>query len=368
MKLYDLIESEIPVKKQDFSSLIKNLSKIKFDELNQILHLFDNVDILKHTYLKWHPIHYAAMNKDFRVLKTFLQLHHKHHISTDVFTTSSKEGIPECATVLDISFYNKSVPHAVIAKEYGVKSKIWQNNMLNVIFQGMNQDYLVRQSNTQEIFEKLTQELISVDKTFVYPDNLLTPFLFTKRNFIQELDFIDKREFDEKEQILSEFKINLQTLFTFTIHYAPEYFDFISKRIITTGEELARSKEHQHLLENYLDIFTLPFFQKIEFLSLRPESIDYNYSNWENVYYYEKDNQNRINFVDILLANHSFEIAQLLSQAKEKLANINNGFSHHAKEIRSISDVLEKTFPVIMAHQLNENLSHKTTIQKTRKI
>lgn len=113
MHFHDLAEKTLAsISKKDkpikLSSLVANIAKIKYEELDTFLPIFDNATILNSPVLGWFPIHYAAQNSDYRVLQAIYDLYEKNNISPTQLTKKGKNGFPEGCNCMNIAINNIS--------------------------------------------------------------------------------------------------------------------------------------------------------------------------------------------------------------------------------------------------------------------
>lgn len=269
MKLIDILPPTPKATKRKDASLIINLKKIKYEELQSISFVLDDSLVLSTAVKGWYPIHYASLNSDYRVLEMLIDLYNKHQVDLNQRTTTYKESIPENATAMD-AVYIKSEYHF---------------NFLTLYKHHLKPEYLYENGSIYSLNDRYRYSS-SQDKEFIrpcslpYPDNLITPAFYSHEYNTKLISFFLHEKYDEKKQLLLELKDNLMALSLYGVMH--KEFSLIERKIgkllpnNTNYSALKEEGEGEDILEkkpkikkskeiaDYLSLFFIPLFSLVE--------------------------------------------------------------------------------------------------------
>lgn len=346
MKLCDLI---LPTKKdkKNYTTLIVNLQSLTYFELNQIYSVLDNKNYLSQQVRDWHPIHYAALNSDFRVLDAIIELYKKHHLNLDILTQSNKNSIPENSNAMDIAYIKESFSNIIT---------LYKHNLLpNFLFK----KGIVGLTNR---YDDIKEEDISILMQLPHINNIITPILYYNHDCQHLLEHFLSIDFEEKETLILEFKENLDYFYStaFKIQNM-KVIDSLTRKLEYIGEGYKDNKNRSHIV----DILLIPFYQSFDYLI---QLTDNEIINMINSKYSIKAFQHstvRPLYQFLNIRNLVDVIPHLDSQQFNIFANKFIGYYHKLKPIMANLDkergveFFDSLYPIILSNALNSSLNHK---------
>lgn len=355
MELFDIVTKKIVVGKKKNTnalvSLIRNLEKIKIHEMDLLLHEFDNIDVLTKPVGGWLAIHYATLNKDFRILKNFCELYVKNNLSLDFNITENKKSCASGFTALDIAVNQNNITNYIILKKFGALkltdiSEIFLSSNFNYSKKKIDDFRLPYENNT--IFRFFTN--VNANITFFLINNYIEKETLI-HEFIKNVESTNQHFFGQNSNVISSTKSN--------------YTSHLEKVASCLFEEYQKNDYPLHLL---IHLFFEPLKISIENLYKK---------DYKNISKYQDNTSIKIfsNFIGVNGGNKNFNDSILFDLLNEELLLdildiskkfiIMKQYVTFNKELIKFFDELQ---PLCLHYRLDKLAPQKNILKKKNKI
>lgn len=347
MKLCDL---NLPTKKdkKNYTTLVVNLQSVTYFELNQLYPILDDKIYLSQLVRDWYPIHYAALNSDFRILDTIIKLYKKHDLNLDIVTQSNKNSIPANSNAMDIAYIKENFSNIIT---------LYKHNILP--------DFLFKKGIiglTNRYDNDINEDDITTLMQLPHINNIITPILYYNCDCHSLLEHFFSIDFEEKEAFVAEFKENLDYFYhtAFKIQNT-KVIDLLTRKLEYIGEGYKDNKSRSHIV----DILLIPFYQSFDYLIQLTDNEIINMINSKYAIKAFEHSTVRPLYQFLNIRNLVDVIPHLDSQQFNIFANKFISYYHKLKPIMASLDkergveFFDSLYPIIFSTSLNSSLSHK---------